>query len=1088
MGLSNELISQFAKLTNNKKENKEATVKATYIKRVNGVDYVRLDGADSNVLTPVKTTVDAEAGDKVSVLIKEHTATIMGNISSPSARATVVENLKDEVDEYGNTIQRLDTTIAQQNSSIIQIETNIHQQQTTINQYDTKINQQGDTIISLNNTMIQQGNSIESINNTIVEHDNQINSIGNTIDEQGNIITSHNNILEQYDNRIKQNSNNIEQQGNQIIQNGNRINQQNDIIQSQDNKIISMGNIIDQQNNIINQHNNTINQHDTSINTANANINILNSGFTIENGVLTGLSSIIVNDLIANKINASYAKIDFSNIGIAAIQKLFTDSGIIRDLVVQQGHITGELVGVTIKGDLIESNTLKADKLVVKGSDGLYYKLNIDGINNISTSQAAKFVLLDMKPSNWDTNWKDYYIIFDNEYVHVSSNTAPTWNSNTYYKLKPEYESSLDGTNIVAKTITADKVAVNDLVAFGATIGGFEIGQHSIHSIGKNTVKSLAQGLYMDDSGQFSLGDDENYVVYEIDPQTGESSLSISADDIYLGKKQRYISDELDNIEENVNNLSIDTSNFVSNLQDKWENGEYDSTGKPKDNSKKIRYKLSIPVEHGETYQIQVFGPDEYVIFMTEYSINNQGESSFINSIDGIGHDNIEWICNSIIDEIRLTIHNIGSYSVLANKPNEWSTTFINYYEHNETTDTYTKLTGDSAPEWEENKYYEFNDAVSLNEIDNTIHIKIEKATKPSNFSYSYNDINTKINNAENAMQEYSDSKNSIIEEARSKSTNAYNETIKLKNDYNKKIAEYDSKIADFDTSIQKNKTNIELMASLIGGNNLIRNSVGFNETEYWTMTKENDATIETNQSDLDSVTISHSEFILTGKSTLTQNITLEENQIYNLSARIKHMSSSNSLNAVHIYAKIPGEEPVDLLYWTNTNEETGISTIHDCTSTKYDIFTKFNNCEFSTKNNSVVEISIENSGNDIFEVSDLMLAIGTIPPVWSQHKEEIYGKTMILDVEGLKVYPKTTTNIKNTRHTKTTDTGFSTIEYSDGIEKETSVLNKERMLTKIGYMSEAHVLLEDGTDLYRLTTVHVSDDTSNGHYDIIEY
>ena len=310
--------------------------------------------------------------------------------------------------------------------------------------------------------------------------------------------------------------------------------------------------------------------HNNEINVANSNIQILNSGFTIENGVLTGLSSIIVNDLTTNKLTASYAKIDFSNIGIAAIQKLFADSGIIRDLVVQQGHITGELVGVTIKGDLIESNTLKADKLVVKGSDGLYYKLNIDGIDNISTSQAAKFVLLDAKPSNWDTNWKDYYIISNNEYVHVSGDTAPTWNSNTYYKLKPEYESGLDGTNIVAKTITADKVSVNDLVAFGATIGGFEIGQHSIHSVGKTSVQSLAQGLYMDDSGQFSLGDDENYVVYEIDPQTGESSLSISADDIYLGKKQRYITDELDEIRDEVTTyLHIESSNglcFKNNL------------------------------------------------------------------------------------------------------------------------------------------------------------------------------------------------------------------------------------------------------------------------------------------------------------------------------------------------------------------------------------------------------------------------------------------------------------------------------------------------------------------------------------------
>ena len=46
--------------------------------------------------------------------------------------------------------------------------------------------------------------------------------------------------------------------------------------------------------------------------------------------------------------------IDFSNIGVAAIEKLFTDSGIIGGLVVSEGHITGRLVGVTIVGDLID--------------------------------------------------------------------------------------------------------------------------------------------------------------------------------------------------------------------------------------------------------------------------------------------------------------------------------------------------------------------------------------------------------------------------------------------------------------------------------------------------------------------------------------------------------------------------------------------------------------------------------------------------------------------------------------------------------------------------------------------------------------
>ena len=62
-----------------------------------------------------------------------------------------------------------------------------------------------------------------------------------------------------------------------------------------------------------------------------------------------------------------YASIDFSNIGIAAMEKFYSESGLIKNVVVGDQTITGELVGVTIKGDLIEGNTIKADKLVIKG-------------------------------------------------------------------------------------------------------------------------------------------------------------------------------------------------------------------------------------------------------------------------------------------------------------------------------------------------------------------------------------------------------------------------------------------------------------------------------------------------------------------------------------------------------------------------------------------------------------------------------------------------------------------------------------------------------------------------------------------------
>ena len=509
MALSQDLINQFVKLTEQKEEQKEVTVNGIY-KTINGEEYVQIDG--SEIWTPVTSTVEAETGERVKVMIKNHTATVTGNISSPSARSKSVKDLKDEVDEQGNTIKQLDNSITQQGNSIIQINNNIKQVENDILQANNAINQQGNVITQIGNTVEQQNNEIRQINNDIDQQSNEITQINNTITQQNNVITQH----------------------------GNAISQQ--------------GNIINQQGNIINEHGNTMEIFDS-------NIKILNSGFVIEDGVLTGLSEIIVNELETEHLNAKYANIDFSNINFAAVQKIFSESGIIKDLVVQQGKITGELVGVTIKGDLIEGNTIKAEKLVIRGDDGLYYKLNIDGLDNISTSQASKFTLTSSQPSDWLTNYTDYYVISNGKYVHVTGDLPPTWQSNTYYKLNSEHQSGLDGTVIIAQSITADKIQVTDLVAFGATIGGFHIGTHSLYSGVKNSVNNTTRGIFLGDDGQFNVGDSNNFMKYFLDTTDNTYKLQISAGVIKMGGSNKTLQETLDEIkEETTCHLVIESS------------------------------------------------------------------------------------------------------------------------------------------------------------------------------------------------------------------------------------------------------------------------------------------------------------------------------------------------------------------------------------------------------------------------------------------------------------------------------------------------------------------------------------------------
>ena len=218
--------------------------------------------------------------------------------------------------------------------------------------------------------------------------------------------------------------------------------------------------------------------------------------------------------LDADSADIRYANIDFANITEAAVKKIFADSGIIKDLIVSEGKITGELVGVTIKGDLIEGGTVIADKLVVKGSNGLYYKLNTDGV----TTEAEQ----------------------------------------------TEY-NSLNGSVITAKSITATKISVDDLVAFGATIGGYTIKENALYSGVKDSATNTTRGVYMNSDGEFSVGDTKNFLKFWKDID-GAYKLAISASSIVLsssGKDIESIANDASEAVAKINDLSIGGRNHV---------------------------------------------------------------------------------------------------------------------------------------------------------------------------------------------------------------------------------------------------------------------------------------------------------------------------------------------------------------------------------------------------------------------------------------------------------------------------------------------------------------------------------------------
>lgn len=112
MGLSTELISQFAKITNDQKKSRidEATLYGEVVQCDDSI-CVRFDGSEQ--LTPVTTITEKDengnitnfkygaasvkTGDRVSVSLKNHSATITGNLSDPPMGRAEIVTTEDSI-------------------------------------------------------------------------------------------------------------------------------------------------------------------------------------------------------------------------------------------------------------------------------------------------------------------------------------------------------------------------------------------------------------------------------------------------------------------------------------------------------------------------------------------------------------------------------------------------------------------------------------------------------------------------------------------------------------------------------------------------------------------------------------------------------------------------------------------------------------------------------------------------------------------------------------------------------------------------------------------------------------------------------
>ena len=439
----NNLATTFAKIIKeDATATKDSTVYGTAVE-FNGKMYVKLDGSER--MTPIETTTSIKEGDRVTVLIKAHSATVTGNVTDPSTSKSDKKATDDKIKDLSAKVSEFGTIVAGKVST-------------------EQLQAAEGRITNLESDNVNVKNELKAHSASITDLDVKKASIDDLKATNASIDNLKANML---------------------------------TTDTLDAKYATIKNL----------------------EATDATIHNLSADYgDFKKATVDDLKArkAEIDDLSTKKLNATdaelkYANIDFSNIGVAAIEQFYATSGIIKDLVIGDQTVTGEIVGVTIKGDLIEGNTIVADKLVMKGDDGLFYKLNISAANGVDAEQTSY--------------------------------------------------NSINGSIITAKSITATQISVKDLVAFDATIAGFHIKDTAIYSTGKESATSTVRGIYLGKDGQLGFGDGNNYIKFYVDTD-GKYKLGISAESLTFATGQS-VKDAIDEVDSKVDAIkSIDSTSI----------------------------------------------------------------------------------------------------------------------------------------------------------------------------------------------------------------------------------------------------------------------------------------------------------------------------------------------------------------------------------------------------------------------------------------------------------------------------------------------------------------------------------------------
>lgn len=331
MALTDRLISQFAKITNDKSKKKnESTVYGEVVvdEFTHKVTGVKLDGSD--VVTPVLSTAGLKAGDRVTVMIKNHSAIVTGNISAPSTSESDVDFIiTDKIDT-----EELNAAMGNIEELVVDnalIKGALFASEAEFDEFETR----NATIYGL---LTASEGEITSLKTSKLDTTVFNSEIGNIKDLYATN-ASVNNLLASYATVEKLN--------------------------------VAEGRI------------DTLSANKLDASVFNAEIGSIKEAYITTAKVtqlLASYATIIQLNAVDAKfgnLDSKYADIKLAKVDNADIGAFLAKVGLIDTTTMVNGHVTGFLDAVKINANNINAGTLTVDRLVISGSDkSILYELN----------------------------------------------------------------------------------------------------------------------------------------------------------------------------------------------------------------------------------------------------------------------------------------------------------------------------------------------------------------------------------------------------------------------------------------------------------------------------------------------------------------------------------------------------------------------------------------------------------------------------------------------------------------------------------------------------------------------------------------